>query len=269
LWFFLSTSALESLFSSDIQYIAFLHQSSVVRILVGVLIYFLLISLDFLILSFEEMNAQADHEASLSAMLRDAELNMLRSQIKPHFLFNSLNSISALTISNPQAAHSMIIKLSEFMRHSLQLGSEAMNTLNDELYHLKLYLDIEKVRFADRLDVKFEYNEDCNSFIMPAMILQPLLENAVKHGVNTLTETCQISIQIQCTELNLQICVSNNFDPDAHSRLGTGTGLANVRKRLSAIYGRSDLLITTDANSMFTAKLLLPIQVQNKSKSNE
>lgn len=260
MWFFISKSIMESLFPENVQYLSFLASSSIVRILIGALIYFLLISFDFLILNFEEMNAQSDHEANLKAMLRDAELNMLRSQIKPHFLFNSLNSISALTISNPPAAQSMIIKLSEFMRHSLQLGSEAMNSLSDELYHLKLYLDIEKVRFANRLDVVFDYNGKCDAFIMPAMILQPLLENAVKHGVNTLTEICHISIHIACTETHLQIIISNNFDPDVISHAGTGTGLTNVQKRLSAIYGRTDLLTTLINNNTFTAELLFPHQ---------
>lgn len=258
LWFVISTSILENLFSDNGVYLSFLDISSVVRILIGVLIYFLLISLDFLILSFEEMNTQADHEAALSAMLRDAELNMLRSQIKPHFLFNSLNSISALTISNPEAAQSMIIKLSEFMRHSLQLGSEAMNTLLDELYHLKLYLDIEKVRFPDRLLVEINNSDKCNELLMPAMILQPLLENAVKYGVNTLLVPCKVTIEIQCNENNLQITISNNFDPEVMPRKGTGTGISNVRMRLNAIYGRTDLLKTSIDNQVFTVNLLIP-----------
>ncbi len=269
LWYYSSTSALESIFANNKPYLLFLSESAVVRILVGVLVYFLLISLDFLILSFEEMNAQADHEANLSSMLRDAELSMLRSQIKPHFLFNSLNSISALTISNPQAAHSMIIKLSEFMRHSLQLGAKDMNTLSDELHHLKLYLDIEKVRFADRLEVIFNYKDNCNEFLMPAMILQPLLENAVKHGVNSLIETCRIVVQIECYENYLQIDITNNYDPDAVNNLGTGTGIKNVKNRLSAMYGRTDLLTTNRVNNIFNAKMILPNRTNQTTKTNE
>jgi LytS/YehU family sensor histidine kinase len=236
----------------------FLAQALIVKVLTGVLIYFLLISVDFLIISFEEMQEQAEHEASLSAMLRDAELNMLRSQIRPHFLFNSLNSVSSLTLSNPQAAQDMIIKLSEFMRHSLTLGADTMNTLNDELYHAGLYLDIERVRFSDRMKIEKSVDPKCGEMMLPAMILQPLLENAVKHGVNTMLTTCIITLKAECNESYLGISISNTFDPDAVPRKGTGTGLSNVKKRMAAIYGRSDLLSSNTTDQTFEVKLHIP-----------
>lgn len=257
-WQALSYSVLRFLFADNDAFMSFLVTSLIVRVLTGVLIYFLLISVDFLILSFEEMQAQAEHEASLSAMLREAELSMLRSQIRPHFLFNSLNSVSSLTLSNPQAAQDMIIKLSDFMRHSLTLGADTMNSLNDELYHAGLYLDIEKVRFSDRMKVEKSINPDCGQMMLPAMILQPILENAVKHGVNTMLSTCAIVLKAECNGSFLSISVSNNFDPDAVPRKGTGTGLSNVQKRMSAIYGRNDLLTTTVINEVFEVKLQIP-----------
>lgn len=258
LWQGISYIILTALFESNLAYTSFLASSLIVRIITGVLIYFLLIMVDFLILSFEEMQERAEHEADLSAMLRDAELNMLRSQIRPHFLFNSLNSVSALTLTNPQAAQDMIIKLSEFMRHSLTLGAEAMNKLSEEIYHVGLYLDIEKVRFSDRLDVKKTIHPECGEMLLPAMILQPLLENAVKHGVNTMLSTCTISLTAQCRESFLEIIISNNFDPDAVPRKGTGTGLTNVQKRMAAIYGRNDLLTFSALNEVFEVKLHIP-----------
>ncbi len=263
IWQLLSFSILRTLFDGNSVYVNFLFNSMVVKIITGILIYFLLISIDYLILSFEEMQEQAEHEASLSAMLRDAELSMLRSQIRPHFLFNSLNSVSALTLSNPQAAQDMIIKLSEFMRHSLSLGTETMNTLQDELYHAGLYLDIEKVRFSDRMMIEKEIDSACGDMHLPAMILQPLLENAVKHGVNTMLTTCVIKLKAECEETALVITISNNFDPDAVPLKGTGTGLNNVNKRMAAIYGRNDLLTSSTQNEVFEIRLQIPGIKQN------
>ena len=258
IWQIVSYSFLRGLFGNNDIFMNFLAEALIVKVLTGVLIYFLLISVDFLILSFEEMQEQAENEASLSAMLRDAELNMLRSQIRPHFLFNSLNSVSSLTLSNPQAAQDMIIKLSEFMRHSLTLGADTMNTLNDELYHASLYLDIERVRFSDRMKIEKSVDPKCGEMMLPAMILQPLLENAVKHGVNTMLTTCIITLKAECNESYLGISISNTFDPDAVPRKGTGTGLSNVQKRMAAIYGRSDLLSSNTTDQTFEVKLHIP-----------
>jgi LytS/YehU family sensor histidine kinase len=192
-------------------------------------------------------------------MLRDAELSMLRSQIRPHFLFNSLNSISSLTLSNPEAAQDMIIKLSEFMRHSLNLGTDTMNSLNDEMYHAGLYLDIERVRFSDRMKIEKQINMDCGEMMLPSMILQPLLENAVKHGVNTMLTSCIIALKADCNDTYLKVSISNNFDPDAVPRKGTGTGLSNVQKRMAAIFGRNDLLAFNAENEVFEVTLQIPV----------
>jgi LytS/YehU family sensor histidine kinase len=259
IWQILCYVLLRALYGDNDVYMNFLVSSEVVRGLTGILIYFLVVSVDFLVLSFEEMQERAENEASLSAMLREAELSMLRSQIRPHFLFNSLNSVSALTLSNPQAAQDMIIKLSEFMRHSLSLGSETMNSLHDELYHAGLYLDIEKVRFSDRMKIEKEIDATCADMQLPAMILQPLLENAVKHGVNTMIGTCVIHLVAECKETALFISISNNFDPDAVPLKGTGTGLNNVSKRMAAIYGRNDLLTTSTQNEVFSIRLQIPL----------
>jgi len=263
IWQIVSYAVLRMLFESNELYMKFLVASLIVRVLTGVLIYFLLISIDFLVLNFEEMQERAEREASLSAMLRDAELTMLRSQIRPHFLFNSLNSVSALTMNDPQAAQDMIIKLSEFMRHSLSLGAETMNSLDDELYHAGLYLDIEKVRFSDRMVIEKHLDPACGGMMLPAMILQPILENAVKHGVNTMLTSCSIILKASCNESFLVITISNNFDPDAVPRKGTGTGLSNVQKRMSAIYGRNDLMTYKASNEVFEVKLQIPVQKES------
>jgi len=259
IWQTLTYSVLSFLFETNQNFLNFLDNSLVVRVITGVLIYFLLISLDFLIISFEEMQEHSERESTLLAMLRDAELTMLRSQIRPHFLFNSLNSVSALTLTDPGAAQDMIIKLSEFMRHSLNLGAEAMTTLGDELYHAGLYLDIEKVRFSDKMIVEKDISQLCEGQKLPAMILQPLLENAVKHGVNTMLISCTIKLKADCNGSYLNISVSNDFDPDAILHKGTGTGLKNVQKRMSTIYGRNDLVNYQAFENVFKVNILFPI----------
>jgi LytS/YehU family sensor histidine kinase len=136
-----------------------------------------------------------------------------------------------------------------------------MNTLQDELYHAGLYLDIEKVRFSDRLIVEKEIDNACGEMQLPAMILQPLLENAVKHGVNTMLTICAIKLKAECKGSKLIVSITNNFDPDAVPLKGTGTGLNNVNKRMSALYGRSDLLKFGSSNEVFEVELTIPGKV--------
>jgi two-component system, LytTR family, sensor kinase len=261
LWLGLSTVIMKAVAAKDLDYIAFLGQSVTFRILAAILIYFLQLAVFYLMLNMKELEERMEREVSLTTMLREAEMNKLRAQIKPHFLFNSLNSVSALTMTDPARAQEMVIKLSEFMRYSLSMSEEAMSTLHNELYHVGLYLDIEKVRFSDRLIVEEDIGLTCENWPVPAMILQPLLENAVKHGVYTITGPSCIKMKVNCDQDFLFIKLTNNFDPDSAPRKGTGTGLQNVIKRLSAIYNRHDLITVNQVDATFEVKLKIPGQV--------
>ncbi len=261
LWLGLSTIIMKAIAGDNPEYLKFLNQSVTFRILAGILIYFLQLTVFYLLLNVKEQKEQMEREASLTALLREAELNKLRAQIKPHFLFNSLNSISSLTLSDPVKAQEMVIKLSEFMRYSLSMAEEAMSTLKSELYHVGLYLDIEKVRFSDRLMVNEEIDSSCENWPLPAMILQPILENAVKHGVYTLSGLAFIVMKVSCDEEFLFISITNTFDPETAPRKGTGIGLQNVMKRLSSIYGRHDLVTIRKNDSAFEILLKIPGKV--------
>jgi two-component system, LytTR family, sensor kinase len=239
-------------------YHSFLLHSLFLRALIGILVYTLMFVLFKYLRQAKELVEMNEHEASLTGMLRDAELNMLRSQIRPHFLFNSLNSVSALTLSNPDKAQEMVVKLAEFMRYSLGLSGNAFNSVKNEVHQAGLYLDIERVRFSDRMTVEINLDEKCSEIQIPALLTQPLLENSIKHGINTLIETSLIKVDIFCAENLLHFIISNQFDPDAAPRPGTGTGLANVKKRLAALYGRYDLLTYNIANNVFTIELKIP-----------
>jgi sensor histidine kinase YesM len=258
LWLGLSTYIMKSLTEEQADYQVFLIQSLTFRILAGLLIYFLLLSVFYLILSFKELQERMERETSLTAMLREAELNTLKAQIKPHFLFNSLNSISSLTLTSPARAQEMVIKLSEFMRYSLSMAEESMSNLKSELYHSSLYLDIEKVRFSDRLFIEESIDHSCDNWPVPAMILQPLLENAVKHGVYSLSGPSALKVDISCNNEFLFVKITNQYDADSMPRKGTGTGLANVMKRMIAIYSRPDLVTIVKTETTFEVQLKFP-----------
>jgi len=192
LWLGASWGFLSLVFSENTVYIDFLRSTVTVRVISGIFFYIALVFVYYLIINFRELKEQKEKEEELTALLRESELNLLRSQIRPHFLFNSLNSISSLTITDPEKAQEMVIKLSEFMRYSLSYPERKTSSLQSELYHTQLYLDIEKVRFGKRLNVKQKIEDDTLSIEVPPMLLQPLLENAVKYGLYESTDVTDI-----------------------------------------------------------------------------
>jgi len=182
---------------------------------------------------------------------------MLKSQINPHFIFNSLNSISSLTLSTPEKAREMIVKMSDFLRYSLVQENEQI-TLKDELDQINTYLDIEKIRFGDQLIFESAVDAECLNGQVPRMILQPLFENAIKYGVYESMEP--VTIKLFCENMNceLSITITNNFDPETIIKKGEGIGLANIRQRLQLNYGNRDLLMTRLENDQFTVNLRIP-----------
>lgn len=257
-WMLASTSLLGLILNSDEAYKQFLDRSLTMRAFSGILYYGLLVTIYYLIASFRELEQKIIREAQLTTMLKEAELDMLRSQIRPHFLFNSLNAISSLTISRPQQAQDMVIKLSEFMRYSLSQQGELMSTLGKELHHIHLYLGIEQVRFAGKLKIHSEADEQALSWKIPSMLLQPLIENAIKYGVYGSEGESNISLSAQTDQNQLVITILNNFDPDNFPRKGTGTGLQNVRRRLEAIYNRPDLMQINKTSLQFEVTITIP-----------
>lgn len=249
---------LNNILAGDGEYQAFLRETLTLRIISGVLFYSLLVTIYYLVINYRELKEKSRRESELAGLLKEAELNLLRSQIRPHFLFNSLNSISSLTMTDPSRAQEMVIKLSELMRYSLHLPDSMMSTLEKELYHVQLYLDIEKVRFGDRLIYEKEIGEAALNWQVPVMILQPLLENAVKYGVYEAAGATVIRLEALAGQEVLQIRVSNSYDPGSGARKGTGTGLRNIRERLLNLYGTSTLMTIVDRENYFEVTLNLP-----------
>ncbi len=230
------------------------------RVGTGVVIYAIIILTYFLFASLTNLSEKSAREAKLESLVKETELKMLRSQINPHFLFNSLNSISSLTITDPEKARDMVVKLSEFMRYALSRKDEQPVTLQNELENLRLYLDIEQVRFGDKLTTEENIESNCLDFKLPVMLLQPLYENAVKHGVYESTESVRIITRARIIDGYFEITISNNYDSSPSLKKGTGTGLLNVTRRLELFYGNKASIKSTKENGIYTVSLYIPTE---------
>ena len=241
-------------------YLAYWDATLPYRVGTGVFIYGLIVLSYFLFVSLSNLSEKNAKEARLESLVKETELKMLRSQINPHFLFNSLNSISSLTVTDPEKARDMVVKLSEFMRYALSRKDEQPVSLQNELENLRLYLDIEKVRFGDKLTMEENIDPACLDFKIPVMLLQPLYENAVKHGVYESTESVRITTHAKYIDGYFQISISNNYDPAPSFKRGTGTGLLNVTRRLELFYGNRGSIKTSKENGIYTVTLYLPAE---------
>jgi hypothetical protein len=248
-----------SLFIQDADYGLFLQKSFFIRGLYSWLMISLVTALTWVWFSVREQNETENRNVAAEKLSREAELSRLRQQLQPHFLFNSLNSISALAGSKPEEARKMIHQLSDFFRGTLKKDDHQLVTLSEELEHLTLYLEIEKVRFGHRLKTTINCEEASHSAKIPSLLLQPVVENAIKFGLyDTLGET---NIRLNATLENsyLKVSVENPFDPStAEPRSGTGFGLNSIQRRLFLLYARNDLLTTSQSQNIFTTTIKIP-----------
>ncbi len=242
----------------DVHYLSFLDSSFPWRIISGIFYYSAFVLVYYVVVYYKDIQHKTKQEANLKTLIKEAELSALKNQINPHFLFNSLNSVSSLTITSPQKAQEMIIKLSEYLRYSLSNEQQQITTLETELDNIKLYLDIEKIRFGERLNFTLNCNERWLTAKIPAMILQPLFENAIKHGVYESIETINITLDCDLVENNLQLFLKNNFDKDAKPTKGEGIGLKNTRERLFLIYKKNNLLTIDKPENTFIVSINIP-----------
>lgn len=226
----------------------------------GFLLYLLAVAYHYVLLSLEASREAEAQALQSNVLARDAELKALKAQVNPHFLFNSLNSISALTSVNPAKAREMCILLAEFLRMTLGLGEKTTIPLSEELALLDRFLAIEKVRFATRLKVEEEIQEESKPLLVLPLLLQPLVENAVLHGIANLPEGGTIRVASRSRDGRLHITIENTFDPESTPARPAGMGLANVRRRLEGRYGgEASMQVSADANQ-FRVQLSLPAE---------
>ncbi|MBI4428557.1 MAG: histidine kinase [Ignavibacteriales bacterium] len=236
------------------------HYDDTVPILfgIGILLYLLSAAVQFLVMTFEASREVERRAFELKLLAQDAELKALRAQIDPHFLFNSLNSISALTTQNPSAARDMCILLGDFLRKSLKVGSKERIPLEEEIALIKNFLAIEKVRFGDRLDVHIFVDQASVSASIPPLLLQPLIENAIKHGIAQRIDGGAIELTSQQSGSILHVKIRNPVDFDKKNVVGNKIGLQNVKDRLRKLYGGDARIETEQANGFFVVDLSLP-----------
>ncbi len=225
---------------------------------IGVLLYMLSVALHYVLLSLESTKESESREHQARTLAREAEIKALKAQINPHFLFNSLNSIAALATVDGARARDMCIKLSDFLRNTLSLGEKQSITLGDELALAQAYLAVEKVRFGPRLKIEMKTDSGCDDCVVPPLFLQPLVENAVKHGIAGLVDGGTIRLEAHCEHGWLQVTVQNEFDPEAPAVRRNGLGLQNVRNRLRAVYENQARLDTVVSDGLFVVAVDLP-----------
>ncbi len=259
IWWYASYEVLTNIFPDHTSYVANMQESFPVRFGITFLSIGCMAMISVLWYTRQDQKAQEQRRTDAEKLAREAELYKLRQQLQPHFLFNSLNSISALIGTRPQEARKMIHQLSDFLRGTLKKEEEQWVSLTEELQHLQLYLEIEKVRFGHRLTTRVTCDEPCASMVLPPMLLQPIVENAIKFGLYDTTEAVTIAIKAQLQDKLLMITVQNPFDPHtARPRQGTGFGLSGVQRRLYLLFARNDLLETQAKGELFTTILKIP-----------
>lgn len=243
------------------EYVSFLDKSLFIRGLYIWLMIAVISAMAAVWVSMREHQEADSRTIAAEKLVREAELTKLRQQLQPHFLFNSLNSISALAGTRPEEARRMIHQLSDFFRGTLRKDDQQLILLSEELDHLGLYLEIEKVRFGHRLKTVMDCEERVMAMKIPPLLLQPVVENAIKFGLyDTLGETI-IRIKASAENNYLMISVTNPFDASSSSRRGTGFGLESIQRRLYLLYARNDLLSTAQRESNFTTTIRIPQSV--------
>lgn len=230
----------------------------------SVLLFLLALAVHYLGLAFEEAREAEQRQFVLQMHARDAELRALRAQLDPHFLYNCLNSIAALTAVDPAGARRMCLLLAEFLRSTLHVGSLAQISLGDELALADRFLSIEQVRFGSRLQIARRVDETALGCRVPPLFLQPLLENAITHGIADLVEGGVILLTVARIGDDLAIAIENPCDPDALTPMRHGTGMSNVRQRLAAMFGSAARMSARAESGRFHVQLILPVTLHEQ-----
>jgi hypothetical protein len=224
----------------------------------GLLLYLLSVAIHYLFAAAEASRAAERRALEAEVAARDAELLALKAQINPHFLFNSLNSVASLAATDPAAARDMCIQLGDYLRGTLKSGS-GLQPLEEELKQVRRFLRVESVRYGDRLQVSEEIDDRCLSVPMPPLLLQPLVENALKHGIGGLVGGGEVLIGARCSDERLTVWVENPVDLESTTKKGAGVGLVNVRQRLKKAFGEEARLRSGRSGETYRAEVVIPV----------
>jgi hypothetical protein len=224
----------------------------------GVILYLAAVAVHYLVLEIDALREAEDEVLRYRVLAREAELRAFKAQVDPHFLFNSLNAVASMCGSRPMEAREMAQRLADFFRLILRLGALERITLAEEIDLVEHYLAIEKVRFGDRLSVRIAVDEAASQCMVPPLLLQPLVENAVRHGVASMVEGGAIDIVGTLENHMLRIVIDNPADPDRADARGEGVGLENARGRISAVSEGRALFQAQESAGQFRVVIELP-----------
>lgn len=256
--FFLGKFTLELILNQGNSYLFFFKEIHLLRLFV---IFLISLGYALLLLFHSKLESQIkalERADQMERLAREAELYQLRQQLQPHFLFNSLNSISSLVKRKPDEAREMVLQLSDFLRKTIRKENDKWINVSEELEYLELFIGIEKLRFGHRLSVNFKSDAKSEKFVLPQLMVQPLLENAVKHGLYGVLGDVLISVAFEVEDQYLKISISNPYDPGAGQAAGEGFGLKAVKRRLFLLFGRHDLLQVKESRNLFVVELKIP-----------
>jgi hypothetical protein len=228
----------------------------------GILLYLASVALSYLMLAQERAIEAERKGAELQIMAQESELKALRAQLNPHFLFNSLNSLSALTAVDPARAREMCVLLSDFLRRSLGLGERRLVALREELELAKAYLAIEQIRFGARLNLDWTVDPASEPALLPTL-LQPLVENAIKHGIAALPEGGTLALSAEVVDGHVIFKLENPVDADAPIPQGLGLGLRQVRQRLLGRFGSRARLEASLQDGLHRVTLVFPLETES------
>jgi sensor histidine kinase YesM len=234
------------------------EQQRILMFVLGTLLFWLATASLYLLIAFQASREAETRAIELDLLAREAELRALRAQIDPHFIYNSLHSISALTAHDPPAARRMCLLLADFLRETLRLGSNSRITLGNELALAERFLAIEQVRLGSRLQVTSETDPQAVDCLVPPLLLQPLVENAVVHGIGQLVEGGTIRLAAMRDGEMLTITLENPCDPDRARTRGVGLGLELLRKRLTTQCGVYDAVRANEDSGHFRVEVRMP-----------
>lgn len=262
IWVISGIYLLSAIFSDKPEIQDFLWEAISWRYLNGFLMYIVLILFYYLNSYYTHMQQRQKKENDLLRTLKDTEINLLRSKLNPHFLFNSLNSLHALIQIQPEKATDMLLELSDYLRFSLNQDYKKLISLDDEMLNLERYLAIETMRFGAKIDFIRTGEADCKEMKIPALILQPLLENAIKYGLQGDVDKVKITFNCHKEQGNLYLELINNFDDKTAHRKGSGTGLYTVRKRLEILFKQYHLFKVEKKSNTFSVRLIVPQNIK-------
>ncbi|XZF14107.1 sensor histidine kinase [Chitinophagaceae bacterium MMS25-I14] len=245
---------------ADRDFTQWVGTTTLIRFFVSVICFGWIASMASLQKRMAKLEKDFRQQADASSLLREAELFKLRQQLQPHFLYNSLNSISALVLIQPDKAQEMIGRLSDFLRSSVKREANDKIAIAQELEYIEAYLSIEAVRFGDRLEVQV-HKDNLDDAVIPPFLLQPVLENAIKFGLYGKTGHVKIVVHMALEADMLMIYIINPFDENLKPPSGTGFGLDSIRRRLYLLYARTDLLETQTDEDLFTTIIKIPQHV--------